>query len=122
MKPKNSLLIIAIIILAACKKDRVCSCTMTKMGTSTTTAKGNLSLLPGISIKLADTSYSSNILEVQQIDKTMEKVTKKRAKNNCISYTEPFSETIPTSVPSTSFNLSITVTNKGEKHYDCELK
>jgi hypothetical protein len=49
-------------------------------------------------------------------------VTKRTAKNNCISYTEPYSETVLTSVPASSFNLSVIITNKGEKKYTCELK
>ncbi len=110
------------LVFCACKKDRVCSCTVIKTGTSTTKAKGSLVLFAGFSTNIADTTITTNVTEVQVIEKEMKEVSKKTAKNNCISYTEPYSETIPTSVPSTSFNLSIVVENKGEKKYDCELK
>ncbi len=120
---KNNLIFLAIfIILCACKKDRTCSCTITKTGTSTTTAKADIILFPGFPTPLADTSFITPFNEVQLIDKKFEKVTKRRAKNNCVSYTEPYNETVLTSVPASSFNLSVIVTNKGDKHYSCELK
>lgn len=106
----------------SCKKDRTCSCTVTKTGTSTTTGKADLMLIAGFPIPLADTSFATNVYETQSVDKKMEKVTKRAAKNNCISYTEPYSETVLTAVPASSFNLSVIVVNKGEKKYTCELK
>ncbi|MDO9000745.1 MAG: hypothetical protein Q7W45_13335 [Bacteroidota bacterium] len=120
---KNYFILAAIsLIIFSCKKDRVCSCTITKTGTSTTTGKAELVIIPGFPLDLADTSFVTNINETQSVDKKIEKVTKRRAKNNCISYTEPYNETILTSVPASSFNLSVIVTNKGDKHYACELK
>lgn len=110
------------LVLISCKKDRTCSCTITKTGTSTTTAKADIILFPGFPTPLADTSFITPFNEVQIIDKKLEKVTKRRAKNNCVSYTEPYNETVLTSVPASSFNLSVIVTNKGDKHYSCELK
>jgi len=121
MKNYYFILVIAITVFS-CKKDRTCSCTVTKTGTSTTTGKADLMLLPGFPIPLADTSFATSINESQSIDKKIEKVTKRTAKNNCISYTEPYSETVLTSVPASSFNLSVIITNKGEKKYTCELK
>jgi hypothetical protein len=118
--------IILLIVLAfgiyACKKDRVCSCIVTKTGTSTTTGKADLVLFPGFPANLADTSFSTNVIESQNIDIKLEKVTRRAAKNNCINYTEPYNETVLTSVPASSFNLSVIVTNKGDKRYNCELK
>ena len=108
-------------VVFACKKDRTCTCTITKTGTSTTTGKADLELFPGFPTTLADTSFVTNINEAQTIDKKIEKVTKRTAKNNCISYTEPYNETTLTSVPASSFNLSVIVTDKGEKRYDCKL-
>jgi hypothetical protein len=95
---------------------------VTKTGTSTTTGKADLALFPGVNIPLADTSFTNNIFEIQFVDKKIEKVTKRRAKNNCVSYTEPYSETVLTSVPASSFNLSVVIVDKGEKRYKCELK
>ncbi len=122
MKKVIAIMCLITLVFCACKKDRVCSCTVIKTGTSTTKAKGSLVLFAGFSTNIADTTITTNVTEVQVIEKEMKEVSKKTAKNNCISYTEPYSETIPTSVPSTSFNLSIVVENKGEKKYDCELK
>lgn len=120
---KNYFVITFVALLAfACKKDRTCTCTITKTGTSTTTGKADLILFPGFPTPLADTSFVTNINETQVVDKKIEKVTKQTAKNNCISYSEPYNETTLTSVPSASFNLSIIVTNSGTKDYDCKLK
>ena len=106
----------------ACKKDRTCNCSITKTGTSTTTAKADITLFPGFPTPLADTSFVTPVSEVQNVDKKIEKTTKMRAKNTCVSYTEPYTETVLTSVPASSFNLSVIVTNKGDKKYACELK
>ena len=109
------------LVVFACKKDRTCTCTITKTGTSTTTGKADLVLFPGFPTNLADTSFVTNVNEVQTVDKKIENVNKRTAKNNCISYSEPYNETTLTSVPASSFNLSVIVTNKGDKHYDCKL-
>jgi hypothetical protein len=110
------------LLIISCKKDRTCSCTITKTGTSTTTGKADLVIIAGFPMNLADTSFVTPVNEVQIIDKKIEKVTKRSAKNNCVSYTEPYNETTLTSVPASSFNLSVVVTNKGDRHYSCELK
>ena len=122
MKKNNLIFLVIFIILCACKKDRTCSCTITKTGTSTTTGKVDLTLGFFGSLPLADTSFVTLVNDVQLADKKLEKITKRQAKNNCISYTEPYNETVLTSVPASSFNLSVIVTNKGDKHYSCELK
>ena len=120
---KNYFVLTAIaLIIFSCKKDRECSCTITKKGTSTTTGKADLVLFPGFPTNLADTSFVTTINKTQSVIVKLEKVTKRSAKNNCISYSEPYNETILTSVPASSFNLSVSVTNKGDKHYSCELK
>lgn len=110
------------ISITSCKKDRTCSCTITKTGTSTTQGKAYVSVIPGFPLTLADTSFVTPIYDVQTIDKKLEKLTKTRAKNNCISYTEPYKETVLTSIPVSSVNLSLVLTNEGEKHYECKLK
>jgi hypothetical protein len=70
------------LITFACKKDRTCTCTVTKTGTSTTTGKASLELFPGFPTPLADTSFVTNVNDVQIIDKKLEKVTKQAGKNN----------------------------------------
>ncbi len=116
------LLSVVALLSFSCKKDRTCTCTITKTGTSTTTGKADLELFPGFPTTLADTSFVTSVNETQIIDKKIEMVSKRTAKNNCLSYTEPYNETTLTSVPASSFNLSVIVTNKGDKHYDCKLK
>ncbi len=120
---KNTIVFaLACLTFVACKKDRTCSCTYTKTGTSTTTAKADIILIPGFPTPLADTSFVTPVNEVQNTDKKIEKVNKRDAKSNCISYSEPYTETTLTSVPSASFNLSIIITNTGTKRYSCKLK
>lgn len=120
---KNYLTVaIIILLITSCKKDRTCSCTVTKTGTSTTTGKAEIVLFPGFPTPLADTSFVTNVNETQIVDTKIEKVTKRKAKNNCISYTEPYNETTLTSVPASSFNLSVNVTETGNRHYTCDLK
>jgi hypothetical protein len=121
---KNSIVILFIVGITffACKKDRTCTCTITNKGTSTTTGKVSIELIPGLSAPLADTSFTSPVYTRHVIDKKIIKSSKRVAKANCASYTEPYVETIPTSVPASSFNLSIIVTNEGVREYDCELK
>jgi hypothetical protein len=116
-------LAVCLIVVAqmACKKDRTCHCTMTKTGTSTTHGSASEVLL-GFPVTLADTSFSTPANDLQIYDRTIKKSTKKAAKNNCISYSEPYKETTLTSVPASSFNLSVEVTNTGTVTYDCSLK
>lgn len=111
--------IIALLSLSvyACKKDRTCSCTITKSGNSTTTASADLFGLP-----LADTSFVTPVMDIQKGDTKYKKVTRRAAKANCISYEEPYNETTLTSVPASSINLTIRITDVGTKKYDCTLK
>lgn len=122
MKNLIALSLLLTFIFTACKKDRVCSCTITKTGTSTTHGSVGIAIIPGFATSVVDTSFSTNVFEIQMVDKKLEKVSKRQAKSNCISYTEPYSESIPTTIPTSTFNLSVVVINKGEKHYACDLK
>ncbi|MBK9283839.1 MAG: hypothetical protein IPM51_05905 [Sphingobacteriaceae bacterium] len=119
---KNVILVAAFVVIAfACKKDRTCECTVTKKGTSSTQGKVEQNLF-GFPVALADTTFETNVSEIQTYEIKMEKVTKKTAKGNCYKYTEPYNEKTITSVPAASFNLSVVVTDKGEKTFDCKLK
>jgi len=109
------------LVLFSCKKDRTCSCTVTKTGTSTTNGHFEVTVIPGFPVT-QDSSFVSQINDVQSVDKKLEKVTKQTAKNNCVSYTEPYNETTLTSVPGTTVSISITVTDVGNKRYSCKLK
>lgn len=114
-------IIFGALVFTACKKERTCSCTVTKTGTATTTGKVSQELF-GFPIDLADTTFSRNILDVQVFDRKIEKATKSTAKQNCISYTEPFDEKTMVAVPASSFNLSVEVREYGTKEVDCKLK
>lgn len=81
-----------------------------------------MELLPGFSMPLADTSFVTNVVDIRTYDRKMTKVSKRTANSNCVSYSEPYKEVMPTSVPASSFNLSVVVVNEGERSFDCELK
>ncbi len=115
--------VISLITFAACTKDRTCNCTITRTGTSTTQGKVEAALLPGFpAISLADTTFTQDVYNIQIVDKKMTKVTKKAAQSNCINYSQPYNETTITSVPASSFNLSVVITDKGTEKFDCTLK
>ena len=117
-----TLAVISAVIFFACKKtDRTCSCTVTKTGTSTTTGKVT-QVLFGFPVDLADTSFVQDVNEVTSEDIILQKSTKKNAKNNCYSYSEPYNEKTTMAVPASSFNLSVEVVDKGTKKHDCKLK
>jgi hypothetical protein len=120
---KNNLIVLALIavVVFACKKDRTCECTVTKKGTSTTQGKADM-VFSGFPLPLADTSFETSVNEIQVYEINYQKVTKRAAKTNCIKYTEPYNEKTVTSVPASSFNLSVVVTDKGDRTYDCKLK
>ncbi len=115
------IVIIAIIAsnaFLACKKDRTCACTVTKIGTSTTTAALTFSVAIIGNVPVIDTSFVSPVNETNTYDKTFNKTTKAAAKNNCVSYKEPYNEVITNSAPP----LMLSTTSKGERVYTCELK
>jgi hypothetical protein len=102
----------------SCKKDRTCSCTVTKTGTSTTTAALTYSVPLLGNVPIIDTSFTTPINEVQTYDKTIIDVNKRTAKQNCVSYKEPYNENIVNAAPP----LQLTTTSKGDRTYNCELK
>lgn len=107
-------------IFLSCKKDRVCDCIVKTEGTSTTTAKITAQIAPPPfpPVVLFDTSFSTEFLETDKREIKFFKTTKKQAKNNCISYEEPFKESNYNSVP----NFSLITTKEGKKTYNCTLK
>jgi hypothetical protein len=117
-------IVIAAIVLCnvflACKKeeDRTCQCTVTKSGTSTTTAKLSFSVAIIGEIPILDTSFVTQVSQVNNVDVTLTKVTKKQAQYNCISYKEPYNETTMNTAPP----LTLTTTDAGTRTYDCKLK
>lgn len=106
------------LFVVSCKKDRVCSCTLTKNGTTTTTAALTYSVPIVGNVPIIDTSFSTPVNEVQTYDKTIMDVNKRTAKQNCVSYKEPYNETITNSAPP----LMLTTKSEGEKVYKCELE
>lgn len=113
--------ILAATLFVACKKDRTCSCTVTRVGTSTTEGKVD-QVLFGFPVSLADTSFTQDVNDIQTYDKQIKKVTKKSGESNCTSYSQPYNDKTMMSVPAASFNLVINVTEKGTETYNCKLK
>ncbi|MGZ3900165.1 MAG: hypothetical protein ACXVNM_04845 [Bacteroidia bacterium] len=114
---------LAAIFFVACKKDRTCTCTVSKNGTSTTTALITASItIPGVPIPLPpitfDTTSTIPVSESQTFDRKMKDVKKKEANYNCVSYTEPYTETTYNIVPS----FSLTTISQGTREYKCSLK
>ncbi len=118
MKLLSTILLSASIAFISCKKDRVCSCTLTKTGTTTTTAALTFSVPIVGNVPIIDTSFVTPVSEVQTYDKTIMDVNKRTAKQNCVSYKEPYSETITNSAPP----LLLTTKSVGDNVYKCELK
>ena len=116
-----ALSLICAIAFFACKKDRTCSCTVTKTGTSKTTGKVS-QVLFGFPVDLADTTFTQPLNEITTQETQLRKVTKKTAKNNCYSYSEPYKVKMPIAVPASSFNLVVEVTEEGTIDYSCKLK
>lgn len=91
---------------------------MTKTGTTTTTAALTYSVPLLGNVPIVDTSFTSPTSEVQTYDRTLMDVGKRTAKQNCVSYQEPYNETITNSAPP----LMLTTTMKGNASYSCKLK
>lgn len=117
MKLFFTFLLSASIAFSSCKKDRVCSCTLTKTGTTTTTAALTFSVPIVGNVPIVDTSFVTPVSEVQSYDKTIMDVSKRTAKQNCVSYKEPYNETITNSAPP----LQLTTKIVGENVYNCKL-
>jgi hypothetical protein len=106
------------VLLNACsKKDRVCKCTITKTGTSTTYAAVTFTVPILGTVPLVDT-FITPISESRSIDREYKEITKKALKNNCVSYSEPFYDRQLNSVP----NFELVTTAEGAAKYDCEIK
>lgn len=118
---KKSLIaaIILVNVFLACKKeDRICSCYVTKTGTSTTNSSLSFSLPLIGNVPLIDTSYTNQVNEVNSVDRTYFKMTKKQAEKACVSYKEPYHEVHLNTAPP----LTLTTTEDGTKTYDCKIK
>jgi hypothetical protein len=118
---KKTLILAALIANAfmACKKaDRVCECSVTKTGTSTTMAALTFSLPLIGNVPIIDTSFVTTVSDVFTYERTLVDVTKKQAKNNCLGYEEPYKEVTTNSAPP----LLLVTTETGNRVYDCNLK
>jgi hypothetical protein len=105
-------------IFISCKKDRVCNCSITTSGTTTTQANVSISA-GGFPIPIADTTFVAPLYKVDQNKITYTKVKKRVAKNNCFNKTENINESNPTIIPGF---LNVTVTNTGTRTYSCKLE
>ncbi len=113
--------VIAANVFIACKKeDRICECSVTKVGTSTTQAALTLTIqvIVPITVPVIDTSFATTVSDVFTYERTLTNVTKKQAKNNCLDYKEPYRDVTTNSAPP----LTLITTETGTKTYDCKLK
>ena len=113
-----SAIVLTNVFLACKKEDRTCSCTVSTIGTSTTTAALTVSLPIIGNVPVVDTSFVTTVSDVFTYDRVIKKVTKKQGKYNCYSYSEPYRNKVTNSAPP----LSLVTTEEGTKSYDCKLK
>lgn len=106
-----TIVLAAVAVLASCKKDRVCNCTVTTVGITTTTTSSTI--LP------IDTTVYTPLYTTNTIKSTFKKVKKGTAKSNCFGKSENISETTNNSIPGV---FNITNTNTGTRTYDCKLE
>lgn len=111
MKPVLILLSLAGWMFVSCKKDRVCKCTVSVSGLTYTRA---ISSAAEVDTTIITPLNGSNENEI-----TLKEVTKRRAKNNCISREEEFEDVNKSGFPGL---VEVTITNKGTREYDCELE
>lgn len=98
------------LVFYSCKKDRTCKCTVDTNGSTTThisSADGSI-----------DTTFFAPLVNSSETKIEYKEVTKKKAKFNCVSRTEDFSDIYPFGVPGIA---SITTTNSGTRTYDCKI-
>jgi hypothetical protein len=105
------MLSLAGLMFVSCKKNRVCKCTVTVSGLTYTRAVSSAAEI--------DTTIITPLSGSNENDITLKKVTKRRAKNNCVSKEEDFEEASKSGFPGIA---DLTITNKGTREYDCELK
>lgn len=117
MKYSIIALILAANVFLACKKERTCSCTTKETGTSTTTAALTFSTPLG-SFHVVDTSITVPYGDVFNFERKYQKSTRRQAKLNCASYTEPFKDRIVNEAPP----LQLVTEIKGTREVSCELK
>ncbi len=98
-------------IFISCNKDRVCNCTITTSGFTTTKASV---ILLGI-----DTTIVSPLYTVNTNKTTFYKVSNKTAESNCSNRNETINENNPISIPGF---LVVSSNNIGERSHECELE
>ena len=103
--------LICVFINDQCWVSRVCNCTITTSGFTTTKASV---ILLGI-----DTTIVSPLYTVNTNKTTFYKVSNKTAESNCANRNETINENNPTSIPGF---LVISSNNVGERSHECELE
>ena len=99
------------LMLVSCKKDRVCKCTVSVSGLTYTRA---VSSAADVDTTIITPLNGSNENEI-----TLKEVTKRRAKNNCVSKEEDFEDANKSGFPGL---FEVTITNKGTREYECKLE
>lgn len=126
MKSTLFILISICLSIVSCKKDRTCSCTVVSQGTTTTRSQTagtsiTIPLLGSFSIVAAkDTTVISPYLNTNNKKTDFDKISKRKAKRNCIeSYEESYDESSRVVAVGTS---TLTITDNIKKTYTCKIE
>lgn len=116
MKNLLSLIFASSLLFISCKKDRTCECTVITNSTTTTHTQTNG--FPPFLPKTDTTTVTQNNTAV--IEKTkLPKISKRKAKFNCIDSENDLTNNAPSSVPGT---YTISSSTTGKRTSNCELK
>jgi hypothetical protein len=111
MKNIIALIVCLGLTVISCKKNRVCNCTVTTIGTTKTTTSSEL--FP-VDTTIITPLYTNNTNKA-----TYKEVTKRQAKNNCFDRSEDINETSTNNIPGF---VNITNQDTGTRTYDCKLE
>lgn len=117
MKKYQAVIIAICFSVMACKKDRVCNCTVTTNGTTTTHTQttGFAPVFDGIDTTTSQPLNSSNTTKT-----TYGKVSKKAMHSNCFATSqESLNESSANTAPGI---FTITTTQTGTKKYTCKIE
>lgn len=115
-----------LVLLASCRKDRTCNCTVTSEGTTTTrnqtegTSISISPLPPIVVVEPIDTTVTTPFSNSKTETTIYKDVKARTAKYNCVSsFEETISENNVQTIPGTA---TITSTQTGKKIYSCKIE
>ena len=108
---KNLIFVLFLFALMSCRKDRVCNCTVTTIGTTETTTSSTILQI--------DTTIVTPLNTTDVNKAKFKDVSKKKAAFNCFDKSEDFDETTYNNIPGF---LNVTSRNKGTRSYKCKIE